>query len=106
MLKNKKYKTYTINESSKWECKIKKEKENGEIVYSIYEVNGNIWVATFHDKKSANIFAKAYPKIKERYLAQSTIEQSTIESKEISEVDVLEQELDKKIEEALQKIYN
>jgi hypothetical protein len=101
MLKNKKYKTCAINESSKWECKINKERENGETVYSIYEVNGNIWVATFHDKKSANIFAKAYPKIKERYLAQSTIE-----SKEISEDDVLEQELDKKIEEALQKIYN
>ena len=29
-----------------------------------------------------------------------------IESKEISEDDILEQELDKKIEEALQKIYS
>jgi hypothetical protein len=69
MLKNKKYKTCAINESSKWECKINKERENGKTVYSIYEVNGNIWVATFPDKNSAEIFAKAYPKIKERYLA-------------------------------------
>ena len=101
MLKNKKYKTHAINESSKWECKRKEEKENGETVYSIYEVNGNSWVATFHDKNAAEAFAKAYPKLKEKYLAQSTIE-----SKEISEDDILEQELDKKIEEALQKIYS
>lgn len=96
-----KTKKHIISESTKWECKIKKEKENGETVYSIYEINGNVWVATFPDKKSAEIFAKAYPKIKERYLAQ----QPKIESKEISEDDVSDQELDKKIEEALKKIY-
>jgi alanyl-tRNA synthetase len=49
--------------------KLQLHKENGETVYSIYEVNGNIWVATFPDKNSAEIFAKTYPKIKERYLA-------------------------------------
>ena len=96
-----KTKKHIISESTKWECKIKKEKENGETVYSIYEVDGNLWVATFLDKNSAEIFAKAYPKIKERYLAQ----QPKIESKEISEDDVSDQELDKKIEEALKKIY-
>lgn len=96
-----KTKKHIISESTKWECKIKKEKENGETVYGIYEINGNVWVATFPDKNSAEIFAKAYPKIKERYLAQ----QPEIESKEISEDDISDQELDKKIEEALKKIY-
>lgn len=59
MMKTKKH---IISESTKWKCKIKKEKENGETVYSIYEVNGNVWVATFPDKNSAEIFANAYPK--------------------------------------------
>ena len=94
-----KTKKHIISESTMWECKIKKEKENGETVYSIYEINGNVWVATFPDKKSAEIFAKAYPKIKERYLAQ----QPKIESKEISEDDISDQELDKKNRRSIEK---
>ena len=66
MLKTKKR---IISESTRWECRIKEEKENGETVYSIYEVDGNLWVATFHDKNGAEAFAKAYPKLKEKYLA-------------------------------------
>jgi hypothetical protein len=60
----------------------------------------NLWVATFHDKKSAELFANAYPKLKERYLNQN----KTTESKK-QEKTIIENEVDKKIEEALKEIY-
>lgn len=92
-----------VAEAAKWECTVKDE-DDGK--FGVYEKDGNIWVATFNTKESAEAFAKQYPSLKSKYLktakdAVSETEPATEAGTEAAD----EAALDKEIDEALEEIY-
>lgn len=56
-----------VVQEANFECEVKKDKDG----WGVYEKDGNLWVATFHDEIAANEFAKEYPKLKEEYLKKA-----------------------------------
>lgn len=56
-----------VVQEANFECEVKKENDG----WAIYEKDGHLWVATFHDEIAANEFAKEYPKLKAEYLKKA-----------------------------------
>ena len=56
-----------VVQEANFECEVKKEDDG----WAIYEKDGHLWVATFHDEIAANEFAKEYPKLKAEYLKKA-----------------------------------
>ena len=94
---------------SKYKCKVEKVKEKGKDAWKISEVESGLWVATFHDEKAANTFAKEYPALHAKYIDDTAKIESDGDNKtsaeKTDECDVKEKELDKDIEESLKEIY-
>lgn len=92
-----------------FKCKVEKQKEDGEDVWVVNEVDGH-WVATFHDEQAAKAFADEYPELKAKYLDKAakieTEEKEEKPTKEDEEAKLKEKELDADIEESLKEIYS
>ena len=98
-----------------FKCKVEKTKEDGKDAWKVYEVDSNLWVATFFNETIAKKFAEEeYPELKAKYLdsqdefiAQNEDEEKKEEpTKEDEEAKLKEKELDNDIEESLKEIYS
>lgn len=96
-----------------FKCKVEKTKEDGKDAWKVYEVDSNLWVATFFNETIAKKFAEEeYPELKAKYLdsqdefiAQNE-EKKEEPTKEDEEAKLKEKELDNDIEESLKEIYS
>lgn len=106
------YDTYVENEvvaeAAKWECVVKDDVDGK---FNVFEKDGNIWVASFSSKETAEAFASQYPNMKSKYLtaAKDIVGEAALAPESDTDEPVTaadEAELDKEIDEAVEEIYN